>query len=232
MEHGPGATQNYGNKPALLERRSISSGISDATLKELLMACGPINSFTRGITPACNPRAFAITEFEEPDAVLHALRLLHNVELPALEDGYSNKHLLIKVDEKTCTLLDAYEVRRTLKPSAEAVKAENGTVVVRLQAEAKDRAEARSTALFRYQEHICEAERTPRIHALNEAIEMLRAGAANEAQSRIDMRAKLAAWDDDESDDLFYTDRSRWRALRALDLAAEEASPDGFVHSP
>ncbi|KAJ7887957.1 hypothetical protein B0H13DRAFT_1888584 [Mycena leptocephala] len=183
-----------------------------ATLKELLMACGPIKSFTRGITPACNPRAFAITEFEEPDAVLHALRLLHNVELPALEDGCSNKHIM------------------TLKPSAEAVKAENGTVVVRLQAEAKDRAEARSTALFRY-EHICEAERTPRIHALNEAIEMLRAAAANEAQSRIDMSAKLAAWDD-ESDDLFYTDRSRWRALRVLDLAAEEASPDGFVHSP
>ena len=45
------------------------------------MACGPINSFTRGITPACDPRAFAITEFEEPDAVLHTLRLLHNVEL-------------------------------------------------------------------------------------------------------------------------------------------------------
>ncbi|KAJ7812469.1 hypothetical protein B0H13DRAFT_1926134 [Mycena leptocephala] len=97
---------------------SISSGISDATLKELLIAYGPIKSFTRGITPACNPRAFAITEFEEPDAVLHALRLLHNVEPPALEAGCSNKHLLIKVDEKTCTLLDAYEVRRTLKTSA------------------------------------------------------------------------------------------------------------------
>ncbi|KAJ7923671.1 hypothetical protein B0H13DRAFT_2316207 [Mycena leptocephala] len=204
---------------------SISSGISDATLKELLITYGPIKSFTRDITPTCNPRAFAITEFEEPDAVLH-------VELPALEDGCSNKHLLIKVGEKTCTLLDVYEVRRTLKPSAEAVKADIGTIVARLQAEAKDRAEARFAPLFRYQEHICEAERTPRIQALNEAIEMLRAAAANEAQSRIDVRAKLAAWDDDESDDLFYTHRSRWRALRAIDLAAEEASPDGFVHNP
>ena len=83
---------------------SISSGISDATLKELLMACGPIKSFTRGITPSCSPRAFASTEFEEPDAVLHTLRLLHNVELPALEDGCSNKHLLVRFSILVCRI--------------------------------------------------------------------------------------------------------------------------------
>ena len=38
------------------------------------------------------------------------------------------------------------------------------------------------------------------------------------------MRARLDIWDDDESDELFYTDRIRWRAQRSRRLAAEEAA--------
>ena len=38
------------------------------------------------------------------------------------------------------------------------------------------------------------------------------------------MRARLDIWDDDESDELFYTDRVRWRTQRARRLAAEEAA--------
>ena len=38
------------------------------------------------------------------------------------------------------------------------------------------------------------------------------------------MRARLDIWDDDESDELFYTDRVRWRAQRSRRLAAEEAA--------
>lgn len=38
------------------------------------------------------------------------------------------------------------------------------------------------------------------------------------------MRGRLDVWDDDESDELFYTDRARWRAQRARRLAAEEAA--------
>lgn len=35
---------------------------------------------------------------------------------------------------------------------------------------------------------------------------------------------RLDVWDDDESDEQFYTDRTRWRAQRARRLAAEEAA--------
>jgi RNA-binding protein 25 len=38
------------------------------------------------------------------------------------------------------------------------------------------------------------------------------------------MRARLDIWDDDESDELFYTDRIRWRTQRVRRLAAEEAA--------
>ena len=38
------------------------------------------------------------------------------------------------------------------------------------------------------------------------------------------MRARLHIWDDDESDELFYTDRVRWRTQRSRRLAAEEAA--------
>lgn len=38
------------------------------------------------------------------------------------------------------------------------------------------------------------------------------------------MRARLEAWDDDESDEPFYADRARWRSMRARHLAAEESA--------
>lgn len=60
-----------------------------------------------------------------------------------------------------------------------------------------------------------------------------------EERDRIEMRSRLDVWDDDESDELFYTDRyvrcytsilsadlyrQRWRASRARRLAAEESA--------
>ena len=62
-----------------------------------------------------------------------------------------------------------------------------------------------------------------------------------ENRDRIEMRSRLDIWDDDESDELFYTDRCartfvipsecrlslvrpRWRAMRARRVAAEEAA--------
>lgn len=37
------------------------------------------------------------------------------------------------------------------------------------------------------------------------------------------MKSRLHVWDDDESDESFYTDRERWRSQRARRLAKEEA---------
>ena len=47
-----------------------------------------------------------------------------------------------------------------------------------------------------------------------------------EDRDRIEMRSRLDVWDDDESDELFYTDRPRWRAQRARRLAAEQAADE------
>ena len=47
-----------------------------------------------------------------------------------------------------------------------------------------------------------------------------------EERDRVEMRARLDVWDDDESDELFYTDRARWRGMRARRLAAEQAADE------
>lgn len=53
---------------------------------------------------------------------------------------------------------------------------------------------------------------------------MARERAQKEAEDRdrIEMKSRLEIWDDDESDELFYVDRARWRQLRSRRLAAEE----------
>lgn len=67
----------------------------------------------------------------------------------------------------------------------------------------------------------------------------------SEERERVEMRARLDVWDDDESDEMFYVDRyvfdndlelpffylqiyprSRWRALRVRRLEAEEAADE------
>ena len=72
---------------------------------------------------------------------------------------------------------------------------------------------------------------------------LARERAVKEAENRdkIEMRTRLAIWDDDESDELFYTDRcaaesvifgdinrivnrSRWRTMRARRVTTEEAA--------
>lgn len=63
-----------------------------------------------------------------------------------------------------------------------------------------------------------------RILALERAIARQRATAEAEARERIDIRARLETWDDEESDELFYVDRARWRTVRARHLAAEQSA--------
>ncbi|KZT64186.1 hypothetical protein DAEQUDRAFT_769935 [Daedalea quercina L-15889] len=65
-----------------------------------------------------------------------------------------------------------------------------------------------------------------RIQALERAILRERATKEAEERDRVEMRSRLAVWDDDESDELFYTDRSRWRTMRTRRLAAELAADE------
>ncbi|KAG9308773.1 hypothetical protein JVU11DRAFT_11565 [Chiua virens] len=100
---------------------SISGGITDAFLNQMLSACGPVKSFKRLITPANKPQGFGFAEYEDPDSAIRCLALLQGVELPALEDGCANKKLLIKADEKTKLFLDAYSAQKMKTDADEAM---------------------------------------------------------------------------------------------------------------
>ncbi|TFK48798.1 hypothetical protein OE88DRAFT_1634215 [Heliocybe sulcata] len=77
---------------------------------------------------------------------------------------------------------------------------------------------------FRDRERRYEPRERARIQALERAIARERAIKEAEERDRIEMRSRLDIWDDDESDEMFYTDRARWRNLRARRLATEEAT--------
>ncbi|KAF8230034.1 hypothetical protein L208DRAFT_1283750 [Tricholoma matsutake] len=356
---------------------SISGGITDAFLNQLLLACGPIKSFKRLITPANKPQGFGFAEFEEPDGALRALALMNGIELPALEDGCANKKLLVKADEKTKAFLDAYKSQRMLTDADETqmkqskqkldelvadinrmsqdaannglidkekyvipphlhdlheadlpetqrglviseiaqfreraakrereklrdvrdsipmavapsgpkarewgkpqqqpaqqqqsaqpavsssqppkqqgfgkgaqgytkpvgfVKAEDGSVGdnggrqastkaaktdEELEADRKESRRRDEEVSFRDRERRYEPRERTRIQALERAIARDRATKEAEGRQRIEMRSRLDIWDDDESDEMFYVDRARWRHLRARRLEAEEAA--------
>ncbi|CCM03728.1 uncharacterized protein FIBRA_05874 [Fibroporia radiculosa] len=353
---------------------SISGGISDGFLNQLLGACGPISSFKRLITPANKPQGFGFAEFQDPDGALRAMSLLNGVELPALEDGCVNKKLLVKADEKTKMFLDAYQAQKMTtnadeelirqakarvdqllvdinKQSQDAatsglidkekyvipphlhdlqeadlpetqrglvmteiaqfreraakrerekmrdvreavpnlaapsgpkqrewgkpqlagqgqdspletskpqqgfgkgaqgyskpvgfVKAEedgrsptpDSRVVAgraiktdeELEADRKETRRRDEETSYRDRERRYEPRERARIQAMERAILRERATKEAEDRDRVEMRSRLAIWDDDESDELFYTDRSRWRSLRARRLAAEQAADD------
>ncbi|RPD56073.1 hypothetical protein L226DRAFT_464737 [Lentinus tigrinus ALCF2SS1-7] len=355
-------------KPTTLFIGSISGGITDSFLNELLKACGPISSFKRLITPANKPQGFGFVEYQDPDGALRAMDLLNNVELPALEDGCVNKKLLVKADERTKVFLDAYSAQKMRtdaddeamrqarvkvdallsdinKKSQEAasnglldrekyvipphlhdlqeadlpetqrglvmteiaqfreraakrerekmrdvrealpnvlaapsgpktrewgkpqqappdtapvprgfgkgaqgyskpvgfVKAEEGNRTpasdrqssVRpgktdeeLEQERKEARRRDEENSYKDRERRYEPRERARIQALERAIARERAMKDAEDRDRIEMRARLDVWDDDESDEPFYTDRARWRSLRARRLASEQAADE------
>ncbi|KAJ7749561.1 hypothetical protein DFH07DRAFT_828886 [Mycena maculata] len=95
-----------------------------------------------------------------------------------------------------------------------------------LEAERKEGRRRDEEVSFRDRERRYEPRERTRILALERAIARQRATAEAEARDRVDMRARLEAWDDDESDEIFYVDRARWRAVRARHLAVERSADD------
>lgn len=344
---------------------SISGGITDAFLNQLLTACGPVKSFKRLITPANKPQGFGFAEFEDPEGALRAMALLNNVELPALEDGCVSKKLLVKADDRTKLFLEAYsahrmqtdtdeaatqkakasvekhlaEINRTSQeasnnglldkekyvipphlhdlqeadlpetqrglviseiaqfreraakrereklrdtkqnipvlpsgpkvrewgkpqggpgaPSSQSskpgalgrdaqqgynkpvgfVKAEQSAegderqlagkttkTDEELEAERKEARRRDEENSFRDRERRYEPRERVRIQTLERALTRERTTKEAEERDRQEIHVRLDVWDDDESDEQFYTDRTRWRAQRARRLAAEEAA--------
>ncbi|KAI0265672.1 hypothetical protein BC834DRAFT_924244 [Gloeopeniophorella convolvens] len=338
--------QNQGFVPPQAQKQitlfigSISGGITDNFLNELLSSCGVVKSFKRLITPANKPQGFGFAEYEDADGALRAMALLNNIELPALEDGCVNKKLLVKGDEKTKVFLDAYQAQRmqtsaddealqraknrvnqlindinrvsqeaannglldkeryiaqfreraakrereklrdvrAAVPNLSVVSAQQSAPKVRewgkpqvaseaqpaplgqdpqqgyakpvgfVKASGREREDERQVPgkagktdeeleqerkearrrdeenSFRDRERRYEPRERNRIQTLERSITRERATREAEERDRTEMRARLDVWDDDESDELFYTDRARWRAQRARRLAAEEAA--------
>ncbi|OJA18270.1 hypothetical protein AZE42_04994 [Rhizopogon vesiculosus] len=91
----------------------------------------------------------------------------------------------------------------------------------------KDRKESRrreEEVSFRDRERRYEPRERTRVGALERSITRQTAIKEAEERDRVEMQARLDVWDDDESDELFYVDRVRWRQTRSRRLVAEEAA--------
>lgn len=93
-----------------------------------------------------------------------------------------------------------------------------------LEAERKEARRRDEENSFKDRERRYEPRERARIQALERSIARERALKEAEERDRVEMKARLDVWDDDQSDELFYTDRARWRAQRARRLATEEAA--------
>ncbi|KAF8302565.1 hypothetical protein DL93DRAFT_2090566 [Clavulina sp. PMI_390] len=91
---------------------SISAGVSNEFLTSLFAACGPIKSFTRNTAANGKLQGFGFIEFEEPDAVARALKLLNGKTILAHEPDQPNKPLVVRADDKVKAHLQAYENSR------------------------------------------------------------------------------------------------------------------------
>ncbi|KAL4080580.1 hypothetical protein J3A83DRAFT_4200622 [Scleroderma citrinum] len=77
---------------------------------------------------------------------------------------------------------------------------------------------------FKDRERRYEPRERVRIAALERAIARQTAVREAEERDRVEMQARLNVWDDDESDELFYVDRARWRQARVRRVAQEEVT--------
>ncbi|KAF8150367.1 hypothetical protein K438DRAFT_1910390 [Mycena galopus ATCC 62051] len=93
-----------------------------------------------------------------------------------------------------------------------------------LEADRKENRRRDEEVSFRDRERRYEPRERARIIALERAIARQRQTAESEARERVELRSRLESWDDDESDELFYVDRARWRTVRARHLAAEQSA--------
>lgn len=87
---------------------SISPGVPDTWLTQLLEACGNLRSLKRA------SKAFGFAEYADPDSVLRAIEVLHGRELPSMgaEASAPPKKLLVKADERTRRFLEKYQQSR------------------------------------------------------------------------------------------------------------------------
>lgn len=120
----------------------------------------------------------------------------------------------------------AEEDGRSPTPGSRSESVRPGKTDEELEAERKEARRRDEENSYKDRERRYEPRERTRISALERAILRERATKEAEDRDRVEMRGRLSIWDDDESDELFYTDRTRWRALRARRLATEQAADE------
>eukprot|EP01066_Platyproteum_vivax_P014195 Platyproteum_vivax@DN6376_c0_g1_i1.p1 len=84
----------------------ISADVEDEFLRGLLQECGRIVKWNRPPDPTTNRLAsFGFCQFESPQGVLFATRILHNINL-------EGKQLMVKANEKSQVAMDKWKIER------------------------------------------------------------------------------------------------------------------------
>jgi hypothetical protein len=95
-----------------------------------------------------------------------------------------------------------------------------------LERERKDARRREEDNSFRDRERRYEPREKTRIMGIERTLKRQRAAEKHQEEDREALAKSLREWDDDESDELFYTDRVRWRMKRAKALHAEQKSDE------
>ncbi|KAJ7851296.1 hypothetical protein B0H14DRAFT_2581532 [Mycena olivaceomarginata] len=198
---------------------SISGGITDATFNHLLTACGSIKLFKHLTTPANKPQGSGFAEFEEPDGPPRAPAPPNNTEPPAPEDGHANNKLL----------LPDPSVVQTSKAAIDTLVAD----INRVAADTSSQKEKRRTSprhsglgiseITQFRECATKRERE-KMRELQAQIPTPGGAPSGPKMREWRQPKEVEAWDDDESDELFYIDRARWHAVRVWHLATEQSA--------
>ncbi|KAF8326889.1 uncharacterized protein EI90DRAFT_3156469 [Cantharellus anzutake] len=108
----------------------------------------------------------------------------------------------------------------------DAIPAEDGKSDEELERERKATRRREEDESFRDRERRYEAREDQRLASLERLIMRTQAAAKAKEIDRVEIRERLHVWDDDESDELFYTDCARWRSQRTRHLAIERAADE------
>ncbi|KAL0090008.1 hypothetical protein J3Q64DRAFT_1393622 [Phycomyces blakesleeanus] len=98
---------------------AIATGVNDVWIERFLKACGSLRHWKRVMDQAGKPKGFGFAEYEDPDSVLRALRVLGGAEgqegvtLTAMDGSDTKKKLIVKVDDNVRNHLEQYQKTRT-----------------------------------------------------------------------------------------------------------------------
>lgn len=100
----PGPPQQANNKPppTTVFVGNITEHAGDKMIKELLNRCGNVLSWKRVQGASGKLQAFGFCEYEDPEATMRCIRLLHEWEI-------GDKKIVVRVDAKTKQLLENYK---------------------------------------------------------------------------------------------------------------------------